>query len=199
MLAVANLDILLELVICLIALNKLPYWLLMRSLEMIDSMSVGVNYIPGPNQSVEGIPEYVDTEWSQNYHTMIVAGVLFRLMLFKIHKKEKFIVHNEYDSLMVMADVKIAGNLMQSLHQYDLAGACLLLLAQKKTNSISTPPIQNIFKSAVEFIKRQRNGSGYGFFYDEMYRSNSVSGKEQFDNKVQQPLNALVVSTLRAI
>lgn len=184
-----NLDLALELLMCLILTGLCKRWHLQYALDLVDKNLIDHTIVPGPGEP-EGFEKLSETSdefqtWVKHYHTMLVAGMTFRLAATHIDS-----IWARGPSLSYFA-AYASGQLVRLLNDYNLPLALTVLKTlEEQIPDIRRLDIEYILTFSLRFIEQQCQADGkVGFYYDQ-YHALTTTGKtwEEAVDTIQVPL-----------
>ncbi|NMH66668.1 DUF6895 family protein [Shewanella salipaludis] len=185
-----NLDLALELLMCLILTGLCKKWHLQYALELVEKNLLDGCIVPGPG-TPDGFELLQESSqgfqtWVKHYHTMLVAGMAFRLAA--AHLQD---IWQEGSSLQHFAAYG-CGQVLRLLHDYNLPLALTVLKTlEQHLPDIKELELEYLLELSIDFIEEQKQADGsIGFYYDE-YCTLSAKGKDWQAAKdaIQLPLS----------
>jgi len=190
--ALNNLDLGLELLLCLVLTGQCKQWHLTYALKLVDKLLINNEIVPGPGEPkgfdlIEDKPEEFKT-WVKHYHTMLVAGMTFKLAAQHLDD-----IWKEGEPLEEFAPYG-CGQVLRLLSDYNLPLALTVLKTlELHTDSIKNMGLTHALDRSLKFINQQLQSDGSIGFYDEEYsilKSNGQSEDDAYKN-IQQPIKTI--------
>lgn len=190
--ALNNLDLGLELLLCLVLTGQCKQWHLTYALNLVDKLLIDNEIVPGPGEPkgfdlIKDKPEAFKN-WVQHYHTMLVAGMTFKLAAQHLDD-----IWNTGEPLEEFAPFG-CGQVLRLLSDYNLPLALTVLKTlEQHTHSIKSMGLTHTLDRALNFVNQQLQNDGSIGFYDEEYAILHKNGltEEEAHKKIQLPLQTI--------
>lgn len=184
-----NLDLALELLLCLVLTNQCKRWHVQYALEQVEKHLINNVVVPGPGEP-DGFSQLQDQSanfkhWVKHYHTMMVAGITFRLVADNLNS-----IWQKQDT----GDTFVAfgcGQLLRLLHDYNLPLALTVLKTLENYSAdIKSLQLNYLVDHVMHFIEQQIQDNGeIGYYYNEIYAlTNKGISWEEASKNIQMPL-----------
>jgi hypothetical protein len=150
-------------------------------------------YVPGPsgttceNASKDGDEEF--RRWARHYHTNLVAAMTATVMRHAERTAPETVRSEQRVGAIATDELLALGELLESLHEYQLADAAVLL------SSLADKPIAQEYSALLDagasFLRRQEDGTGtFGFWADERVLFEANGGDPAtFDERFLTPVS----------
>jgi hypothetical protein len=184
-----NLDLALELLMCLVLTGLCKKWHLQYALALVDKNLIDDVIVPGPGTPA-GFEQLQESSekfkiWVNHYHTMLVAGMAFRMAA--SHLDEIWQTGPDLNHYAAYG----CGQILRLLHDYNLPLALTVFKTlEPHVADIHQLDLDYVLEHSIEYIEQQKqDDNSIGFYHDE-YGALSAQGKtwQQAKDAIQLPL-----------